>query len=108
MPCERDHIPRPAVSSAWQGQGIDAGLLKDVIRRTLQAAEIAGIRAFAVNDKDARARDFFAYFGFIPSPTDPLHLYLLITRNSESLPGAGFRTRLPVRSTETAWASSRH
>jgi GNAT superfamily N-acetyltransferase len=71
-------LARLAVSSAWQGQGLGAGLLKDSMRRTLQAADIAGIRAFAVHAKDEHARDFYAHFGFIPSPTDPLHLYLLI------------------------------
>ncbi len=71
-------LARLAVSSAWQGRGLGAGLLKDAMRRTLQAADIAGIRAFAVHAKDERARDFYAHFGFIPSPTDPLHLYLRI------------------------------
>jgi hypothetical protein len=46
--------------------------------RTLQAADIAGIRAFAVHAKDETARRFYEHFGFIPSPTDPLHLFLLI------------------------------
>ncbi len=69
-------LARMAVSSAWQGRGLGAGLLKDAMRRTLQAADIAGIRAFAVHAKDEHARDFYAHFGFIPSPTDPLHLYL--------------------------------
>ena len=67
-------LARLAVSSAWQGRGLGAGLLKDAMRRTLQAADIAGVRAFAVHAKDDRARDFYAHFGFIPSPTDPLHL----------------------------------
>jgi GNAT superfamily N-acetyltransferase len=71
-------LARLAVSTAWQGKGLGAGLLKDAMRRTLQAAEIAGIRAFAVHAKDEPARRFYEHFGFIPSPTDPFHLYLLI------------------------------
>lgn len=71
-------LARLAVASAWQGRGLGAALLKDAMRRTLQAADIAGIRAFAVHARDERARDFYAHFGFIPSPTDPLHLFLLI------------------------------
>lgn len=71
-------LARLAVSSAWQGRGLGAGLLKDAMRRTLQAADIAGIRAFAVHAKDDRARAFYSHFGFVPSPTDPMHLYLLI------------------------------
>jgi GNAT superfamily N-acetyltransferase len=71
-------LARLAVGSGWQGRGIGAGMLKDAMRRTLQAADIAGIRAFAVNAKDEPARAFYEHFGFIPSPTDPLHLYVLI------------------------------
>ena len=71
-------LARLGVSAAWQGRKIGAGLLKDAMRRTLQAADIAGIRAFAVHAKDAPARRFYEHFGFVPSPTDPLHLYLLI------------------------------
>jgi GNAT superfamily N-acetyltransferase len=71
-------LARMAVSTAWQGRGIGAGLLKDAMRRTLQAADIAGIRAFAVHAKDDSARSFYEHFGFIPSPSDPLHLFVLI------------------------------
>ena len=71
-------LARLAVSTDWQGKGVGAGLLKDAMRRTLQAADIAGIRAFAVHAKDDSARAFYAHFDFIPSPTDPLHLFILI------------------------------
>ena len=71
-------LARLAVGATWQGRGIAAGMLKDAMRRTLQAADIAGIRAFAVHAKDESARAFCEHFGFVPSPTDPLHLYVLI------------------------------
>ncbi len=71
-------LARMGVSGAWQRKGIGAGLLKDAMRRTLQAADIAGIRAFAVHAKDDPARSFYEHFGFIPSPTDALHLFILI------------------------------
>jgi GNAT superfamily N-acetyltransferase len=71
-------LARLAVSSAWQGRGVGAALLKDAMLRTLQAADIAGIRAFAAHAKDAAARRFYEHFGFIESPTDPLHLFLLV------------------------------
>jgi hypothetical protein len=44
----------------------------------LAAAEIAGISALAVHAKDERAQSFYAHFGFRPSPTDPLHLFVLL------------------------------
>ena len=71
-------LARLAVSSAWQGRRIGSGLLKNAMQRTLQAAEIGGIRAFAVHAKDAQAKRFYERFGFIPSPTDSLHLFRLI------------------------------
>jgi hypothetical protein len=48
------------------------------MKRTLQAAEIAGIRAFAVHAKDDRARAFYEHFDFVPSPSDPHHLFRLL------------------------------
>ena len=47
--------------------------------RTLQAADIAGSRTLVVNTKDDNAHRFYEHFGFIPWPTDALHLYVLVT-----------------------------
>ena len=71
-------LARMGVCSNWQNKGIGAGMLKDATRRTLQAADIAGIRALAVHAKDDPARSFHEHFGFVPAPTDPLHLFILI------------------------------
>lgn len=71
-------LARLATDIRWQGQGIGKGLLKDAMLRTLQAADIAGIRALAVHAKDETARAFYEHFDFQPSPTDPLHLFLLV------------------------------
>jgi GNAT superfamily N-acetyltransferase len=71
-------LARLAVARDWQGKGIGAGLLRDAVLRTLQAADIAGIRALAVHAKDDAARAFYRRFDFVESPTDPLHLFALI------------------------------
>ena len=71
-------LGRLAVSTAWQGKGIGSGLLKDAMLRTLAAAEIAGLRALAVHAKDDMARAFYRHFGFVESPSDPLHLLVLL------------------------------
>ncbi len=71
-------LARLAVSSDWIGKGIDSGLLKDAMIRTLAAADIAGLRAFAVHAKDDDARSFYQHFDFIESPSDPMHLFLLL------------------------------
>lgn len=71
-------LARLAVDRREQGAGIGKGLLKDAILRTLQAADVAGIRAILVHAKDAGAGQWYERFGFEPSPTDPLHLFLMI------------------------------
>jgi predicted N-acetyltransferase YhbS len=68
-------LARLAVAEAWHGNGLGAGLLKDAMLRTLHAARIAGIRVFAVHAKDIHAKAFFEHFDFVPSPTDPYHLF---------------------------------
>ncbi len=81
-------LARLAVSVAWQGRKLGQGLLKDALMRTLQAADIAGIRAFAVHAKDEAARAFYEHFDFMPSPTDPFHLFLLL-KDVKALLGVG-------------------
>ncbi len=71
-------LARLAVDLRWQSRGVGRALLRDAILRTLQAAEIAGIRALVVHAKDERARVFYERFDFLPSPTDPLHVFVLI------------------------------
>lgn len=71
-------LARLAVSRTWQGQGVGSGLLKDAMLRTIQAADIGGIRALAAHAKDDTARTFYEHFGLIASPTDPLHLFVLL------------------------------
>jgi GNAT superfamily N-acetyltransferase len=71
-------LARLAVSVAWKGKGGGAGLLKDAMLRTIQAADIAGIRALAVHAKDDEARAFYERYDFIPSPSDPMHLFVLL------------------------------
>jgi len=71
-------LARLAVSTDARGQGIGSGLLKDAMLRTLQAADIAGLRALAVHAKDEEARSFYEHFDFIASPTDAMHLFVLL------------------------------
>ncbi len=71
-------LARIAVASDARGRGIGAALLYDALARTLQAADIAGIRAIIVHAKDDEARRFYQHFDFDPSPTDPYHLHLLL------------------------------
>lgn len=71
-------LARLAVIKEWQSKGVGTGLLKDAILRTLRAADIAGLRALVVHAKNDEVRQFYDRFGFIPSPSDQLHLHYLI------------------------------
>jgi GNAT superfamily N-acetyltransferase len=71
-------LARLATNLEWQGKGVGAGLLRNAMQRTIQVADIAGLRSFIVHAKDDRAKSFYEHFDFLPSPTDPYHLYLMI------------------------------
>ena len=71
-------LARLAVDNSMKGKGLGASLLYDALARTLQAADIAGIRAIIVHAKNDDARRFCEHFDFEPSPTDFYHLFLLI------------------------------
>lgn len=71
-------LARLAVHKDLHGKGIGAGLMKDAILRTVQSAEIAGIRALIVHAKDDSARAFYTHFGFADGFSEPTHLYVLV------------------------------
>lgn len=71
-------LARLAVDQKHQSAGLGRALLKDALLRTVQAADIAGIRAVLVHAKDDAARNWYLHWGFEPSPTDPYHLFLLL------------------------------
>jgi GNAT superfamily N-acetyltransferase len=52
-------LARLAVEQRFQGRRLGQGLLVDALRRTLQASEIAGIRAMLVHAKDEAAQTFY-------------------------------------------------
>lgn len=71
-------LARLAIHQTWQGQGLGAGLLRDAILRTLQAADIGGIRALLVHALDDQAARFYQHHGFMPSPIDPATLMITL------------------------------
>ncbi|MFL0182184.1 GNAT family N-acetyltransferase [Mycobacterium sp. SMC-15] len=83
----RRNMPRPvpvillsrlAVDRKERGNGLGSHLLRDAITRSAQAAETIGVRAILVHALHADAASFYRHFDFAPSPTDDLHLTLLI------------------------------
>ncbi len=71
-------LMRLAVDRKEQGSGLGKNLLRDAIRRSVEASEIIGVRALLVHALNDTARAVYAHFDFERSPTDPLHLLLLI------------------------------
>lgn len=71
-------LARLAIDRKHQSAGLGRALLKNALLRTVQAADIAGIRAILVHAKDDAARSWYVNWGFEPSTTDPYHLFLLI------------------------------
>lgn len=78
-------MARFAVHQSEQGRGLGKALLRDALRRALAGAEAIGGRAFLVHAKDEEARRFYEKFGMEPSPTNPLHLFLLFKDIRQSL-----------------------
>jgi len=71
-------LGRLAVDKAFQRKGIGTGLLKDAVLRTMQAAEIAGIRALLVHEISDAAKRFYEAYGFIASPVDPMTVMITL------------------------------
>ena len=68
-------LARMAVDHREQGKGLGKALLKDAVIRTMQAAEIAGLKLLLVHAKDESAADFYRKHGFEPVINDPLKLF---------------------------------
>lgn len=71
-------LARLAVDLEHQRMGLGQALLKDALLRTVQAADIAGIRALLVHAKDELARQWYLNWEFEPGSTDSFHLFLLL------------------------------
>lgn len=59
------------------------------------AADLAAIRALAVHAKDEAARRYYEQFDFISSPSDPLHLLVLLKGLPEESGGLAGELQFP-------------
>ena len=78
-------IGRLAIDQSMQCLGIGPALLRDAILRTLQAAEIAGIRAILVHAISERAKRFYEKWGFVSSPVEPLTLMITVAEARKAI-----------------------
>lgn len=79
-------LARLAVDRTVAGRRLGRALLRDAMLRTLQAAEAAGIRILLVHAANEDAKRWYRQFDFDESPTDPLHLMLLLDDVRRELP----------------------
>ncbi len=78
-------LGRLAVDRRAQGSGLGRLLVRDAILSTMSAADRIGVRLLLVHALHDQAAQFYTALGFRPSPTDPLHLYLLLDDVRKSL-----------------------
>jgi len=71
-------LARLAIDREHQRAGIGRSLLQDVMLRCLDAAEAIGARVLLVHAKHEAAKTWYLQYGFEESPTDPLHLLMLL------------------------------
>jgi GNAT superfamily N-acetyltransferase len=73
-------LARLGVDTRHEGRGLGAGLLQDVCARLVELTDDIGCRGLLVHSESAEARDFCLHLvpEFEESPTDPLHLVLLM------------------------------
>jgi len=71
-------LGRLAVDRTWQGKGIGADLLADVVLRALAAAEIIGVRAILAHAISQDAKVFYEKHGFRPSLIEPMTLMITV------------------------------
>jgi GNAT superfamily N-acetyltransferase len=71
-------LGRLAVDRTFHGRGVGTGLLRDAVVRTLQAAEIAGVRAILVHAISETAKRFYEKYGFVASPADPMTVMITV------------------------------
>jgi GNAT superfamily N-acetyltransferase len=72
-------LTRLAVDRTRHGKGLGRALLTDALRRIEQAADEIGVGAVLIHAESESAKAFYLnYAGFEASPTDPMHLLLLM------------------------------
>ena len=73
-------LARLGVHHDHEGQGLGAALMQDVFMRLVALSDDIGCRGLVVHCESAEARGFYLHLvpEFEPSPTDDLHLVLLM------------------------------
>ena len=73
-------LTRLGVDQTHQGHGLGTSLVHDALLQTAAVSERVGVRALLIHAETPEAAAFYARISvaFVESPTDPLHLLLLM------------------------------
>lgn len=70
-------LGRFAVAADLQGKGVGEFLLMNALDRIGEISLHAGIAAVVVDAKDEKAAEYYLRYGFMPSPENPLMLFMM-------------------------------
>jgi GNAT superfamily N-acetyltransferase len=75
-------LARLAIDKSVQNQGLGSALLKDALKRVVfNISPEVGVRAVLIHAKNPKVVAWYKkHADFVESPTDPLHLFLLIQK----------------------------
>ena len=84
-------LTRLGVDLDEQGRGLGSALVRDALFQVAAIAERVGVRAMLIHAETPEAAAFYQRIdpGFEPSPTDPLHVILLIKDLRRAISDAG-------------------
>lgn len=91
-------LTRMGVDLSEQGRGLGSALVRDALFQVTMIADRVGVRALLIHAETPEAAAFYQGIdpGFEPSPTDPLHMILLLKdlrraiRDAAAAPGRSF------------------
>ena len=78
-------LGRFAILKTLQGKGLGGQLLLNALEKVGELSLNVGIAAIVVDAKDTDAAKYYASQGFLPSPDDPLRLFLLTATLQEAI-----------------------
>jgi len=78
-------IGRLARDQRVRGEGLGDLLLADAVRRVIDASSSLAIFAIVVEATDEKAAAFYRSFGFTPSPSRPLRLFMPVSEAAEAV-----------------------
>ena len=84
-------LGRLAVDKTYQGKGLGSALLRDALLRTLNASQIAGIRAVLLHATSEDAKRFYEKAGFYACPVDPMTMMITLAEVEKTLSPPGSR-----------------